>query len=59
MVAMAVVGIHVSHGLWSAFQSIGVNHPKYMPLIHVVSIVFSLIIGAGFGVLPIYITFIV
>jgi len=59
MFAMAVVGIHISHGLWSAFQSIGANHPKYMPVISVVSVVFSLIIGAGFGVLPIYITLIV
>lgn len=58
MFAMIVVGVHVSHGLWSAFQSIGANHPKYMPFIHVVSIVFSLVIGAGFGVLPIYISFI-
>lgn len=59
MFAMAVVGVHISHGLWSAFQSIGANHPKYMPVISVVSVVFSLIIGAGFGVLPIYITLIV
>jgi succinate dehydrogenase / fumarate reductase cytochrome b subunit len=59
MFAMAVVGVHISHGLWSAFQSIGANHPKYMPVISVVSVIFSLIIGAGFGVLPIYITLIV
>jgi len=57
VMAMAVVGVHVSHGLWSAFQTIGANHPKYMPLVHIVSIVFSLIIGMGFGVLPLYITF--
>ncbi len=58
MIAMVVIGFHVSHGLWSAFQSIGANHPKYMPFIHIVSIVFSLLIGAGFGVLPVYITLI-
>ena len=55
IVAMIVVAVHVSHGLWSAFQTIGANHPKYMPLIMVFSIFFSLAVGIGFGLLPIYI----
>jgi succinate dehydrogenase / fumarate reductase cytochrome b subunit len=58
MAAMVVVAVHVSHGLWSAFQSFGANHPKYMPFIHLVSVVFSVVIGAGFGVLPLYFKFI-
>ena len=53
--AMVVAAIHVSHGFWSAFQTIGLNHPKYMPLIKIVSIVFAVIVGVGFGFLPIYI----
>jgi succinate dehydrogenase / fumarate reductase, cytochrome b subunit len=57
VVAMLVVGIHVSHGFWSAFQTLGANHPKYMPLIKGVSICFSLIVGLGFGFLPIYFLF--
>lgn len=28
-VAMLVIGLHTSHGFWSFFQSLGVNHPKY------------------------------
>ena len=53
--AMIVAAIHISHGFWSAFQTIGANHPKYMPFIRIVSIVFSLIVGIGFGFIPIYI----
>ena len=53
--AMIVAAIHISHGFWSAFQTIGANHPKYMPFIRMVSIVFSLIVGIGFGFIPIYI----
>ena len=53
--AMIVAAIHVSHGFWSAFQTIGINHPKYMPLIKTLSIVFAVIVGVGFGFLPIYI----
>ena len=52
--AMVVAGIHVSHGFWSAFQTLGANHPKYMPFIQTLSLVFAVIVTIGFGALPIY-----
>ena len=51
--SVIVVGFHVNHGFWSAFQTIGVNHPKYMPAIKAVSIVFAVIIGVCFSSIPI------
>lgn len=54
--AMIVVALHVSHGFWSAFQTIGANHPKYMPIIQVAGLAFSVIVGVGFGFIPIYIS---
>jgi succinate dehydrogenase / fumarate reductase cytochrome b subunit len=54
--AMIVAAIHVSHGLWSAFQTLGANHPKYMPAIRMASLVFALVVGIGFGALPIFIS---
>lgn len=56
VLAMIIAAVHVSHGFWSAFQTIGANHPKYMPLLKAVSLVFALMVGIGFGVLPIYIS---
>ena len=56
--AMIVLAIHVNHGFWSAFQTIGANHPKYMPVIRGLSIVFSIALGVGFGFIPIYFSFI-
>jgi succinate dehydrogenase / fumarate reductase, cytochrome b subunit len=53
--AMILVAVHVSHGLWSAFQTLGANHPKYMPAVRILSIVFALMVGIGFGMLPIII----
>jgi succinate dehydrogenase / fumarate reductase cytochrome b subunit len=53
--AVLIVALHVRHGLWSACQTIGANHPKYMPAIMVVSVIFGLIVGLGFGILPIYV----
>jgi succinate dehydrogenase / fumarate reductase cytochrome b subunit len=46
-------GIHVSHGLASACQTIGFNHPKYTPTINVISIIFGWIVALGFGSFPI------
>lgn len=54
--AMIIAAVHVRHGFWSAFQTIGANHPKYMPLIMILSVIFSLMVGVGFGLLPIYIS---
>lgn len=54
--AMVVAAIHVSHGFWSAFQTLGANHPKYMPFIRLMSLVFALLVGIGFGALPIFIS---
>jgi succinate dehydrogenase / fumarate reductase, cytochrome b subunit len=57
VLAMIVAAVHVSHGFWSAFQTLGANHPKYMPLIKGAGIVFSLIVGIGFGLIPVYLSF--
>lgn len=32
-IGLTSLGLHVSHGFWSLFQSLGVNHPKYDGLI--------------------------
>ncbi len=55
MAAMVVVAIHVRHGFWSLFQTLGANHPKYMPIIQGAGIVFALLVGFGFGLIPLYI----
>ena len=55
LAAMVIVGLHVRHGLWSAFQTIGANHPKYMPFIEWVSIIFAIVVAVGFGSLPLVI----
>ncbi len=58
-VAMIIAAVHVSHGFWSAFQTLGANHPKYTPLLRGLSLVFSLIVGIGFGFIPVYVSLLV
>jgi len=53
--AMIVVALHVSHGFWSLFQTFGANHPKYMPAIKVLGLLFSIALGVGFGFIPVYV----
>ncbi|MEW6658878.1 MAG: succinate dehydrogenase cytochrome b subunit [Thermodesulfobacteriota bacterium] len=55
LLGVLVVAFHVRHGLWSAFQTVGANHPKYMPFIQKLSIVFAVIMALGFGSLPLVI----
>jgi succinate dehydrogenase / fumarate reductase cytochrome b subunit len=52
--AMVIVAVHISHGFWSLFQTFGINHPRYMPLILKLGLVVTLVFGIGFGILPIY-----
>ena len=54
---MGVVAVHVSHGFWSLFQTIGLNHNKYSPALFLTGIAISILFGVGFGFIPIYVAF--
>ncbi|PRY87666.1 succinate dehydrogenase cytochrome b subunit [Mongoliibacter ruber] len=53
VVAMGFLGFHLSHGFASAFQTLGLNHVKYSPLIKKVGSIFSIVIPALFALIPI------
>lgn len=57
VLAAVLVGMHLNHGLWSLFQSLGWNHPKYNPLRRAFAIVFALLIGIGFAIPPLLVFF--
>jgi succinate dehydrogenase / fumarate reductase, cytochrome b subunit len=52
MLAMVVVGSHLYHGVHSAFQSLGADHPKYTPWILAGGKVLAVILGFGFFIIP-------
>jgi len=52
IIVMLMIGTHLSHGIWSMFQSVGFNHPKYTPMIKKFSAVFSWILVGGFIAVP-------
>ena len=52
--AMVCAGLHTAHGFASAFQSLGLNHPKYYPKIKIVSYLYAIVVGGGFALLSIW-----
>lgn len=53
LVAMAVIFFHLWHGLSSAAQSLGIDHPAWTPRLLVLGRVLTAAIAGGFVVLPI------
>lgn len=57
VVSMAIVGFHLYHGFGSAFQTLGLNHVKYNPIIRFVGVAFSLVVPLLFALIPILMYF--
>ncbi len=55
--AMAVLTLHLSHGLKSSLQTLGAHHPKYECKLKMVSCGYGLFVGLGFMIQPIYMMF--
>lgn len=49
----AALALHLSHGMQSAFQTLGVNHPKYTPLIKIGGILVAVAM-TGFALISVY-----
>jgi succinate dehydrogenase / fumarate reductase cytochrome b subunit len=57
VVCAVLVGFHLRHGISSAFQSIGADHPVYTKRLVVLGTVIAVLIGAGFALIPIWVYF--
>jgi succinate dehydrogenase / fumarate reductase cytochrome b subunit len=53
--SMLVLSFHLWHGFASGFQSLGVRHPKYTPLIKSIGAAFAVLVPFAFAIIPIYI----
>ncbi len=47
IVSMVLLGLHLSHGASSLFQTLGINHPRYNPAIAKIGPVFATIVVLG------------
>lgn len=54
---MLLLGMHLRHGFWSAFQSLGALNKRRLPLFYSAGLVVALLLAGGFVLLPLYIHF--
>jgi succinate dehydrogenase / fumarate reductase, cytochrome b subunit len=52
VICAVLVGFHLRHGISSAFQSIGADHPVYTKRLVIFGTVVAVLIGAGFALIP-------
>jgi succinate dehydrogenase / fumarate reductase cytochrome b subunit len=57
VLSMVVVGMHLSWGLSSAFQSMGLEHPRYNGLIRGAGLAIAVVMALGFALIPAVIYF--
>ena len=57
VIATLLVGLHMRHGIASAFQSLGLDHPRYTRRIVAIGIVVAVAIGGGLAAIPVWIFF--
>jgi succinate dehydrogenase / fumarate reductase cytochrome b subunit len=57
VISMIVLGFHLYHGFGSAFQSMGMNNPKYNKAIRTFGYAFAVIVPLLFAIIPLYIYF--
>jgi succinate dehydrogenase / fumarate reductase cytochrome b subunit len=57
IIALFFLAFHLVHGFQSAFQSLGIRHDKYTAFIKKFGIIFSILLCAGFALIPLYFLF--
>jgi succinate dehydrogenase / fumarate reductase cytochrome b subunit len=57
IICLLIMSFHLLHGFQSAFQSLGLEHKTYTPVIKVLGIIYTVLVTAGFILIPVYIYF--
>lgn len=53
LISLAALAFHLVHGFQSAFQSLGIRHSKYTPIIKALGLGFGILVPLGFAIQPI------
>lgn len=54
VISVAIVGVHVAHGLQSAFQTLGIYSVDIKSPLEMISTVFGVVIAIGYAAIPIF-----
>jgi succinate dehydrogenase / fumarate reductase cytochrome b subunit len=53
IIAVSLLGMHLYHGIWSMFQTMGFSHPRYTPILKRASAWVAILLTAGFISIPV------
>ena len=53
ILAMILLCLHLYHGMWSMFQSLGISHPRYTPVVKKAAAVLAILVAVGNCSIPI------
>ncbi|MFV0377978.1 MAG: succinate dehydrogenase cytochrome b subunit [Mangrovibacterium sp.] len=54
MVAGALLGFHLGHGFWSAFQTVGLNNKYWLARLQFIGKIYAIVVAVGFAIIPLY-----
>ena len=57
ILALVVVGMHLFHGTWSMFQTLGLNNKTYSRMIRILAWAMAILIPVGFALVPLAVMF--
>lgn len=57
VLGMIALAFHLYHGFQSSFQTLGLNHKKYTPIINFLGVGFAIIVPFAFALIPIIMYF--
>jgi succinate dehydrogenase / fumarate reductase cytochrome b subunit len=55
LLAVCLVGLHVSHALMSSFRTFGLNHDRYTPAVNAISWLLGIFVAVGYGSIPVWV----
>jgi len=54
VVGALILGFHLSHGFWAAFQTLGWNNMVWINRLETIAYIYALVIAIGFSIIPLY-----
>jgi len=55
VVGAIILGFHLYHAFWSAFQTLGWSDIKWRKILKIIGLLYALLVGGGFALIPLWV----
>lgn len=55
VIGAIALGLHLHHGVWSAFQSLGWSSIKWRKILNIIGLIISIVFAGGFAFIPLFV----